>query len=70
MLHNFDEEKCGSKDESPNSMNFANEKRLTQEIPPQKNCNLEKEEISETYFDDIQMPVPIIQENMTPVGLF
>ena len=32
--HNFDEEECGSKDEPSNSMNFGNEKWLSQQIPP------------------------------------
>ena len=33
-LHNFDEEECGSKDEPSSSMNLANEKWLSQQIPP------------------------------------
>ena len=32
-VHNFDEEECGSKDEPSNSMSFANEKWLSQQIP-------------------------------------
>ena len=29
-----------------------------------------KEKISDIHFDDIKLPVPIIQQNVTPVGLF
>ena len=51
-------------------MNLVNEKWLSQQIPPKKNCNWKKEEILDTQFDDVQMSVPIIQQNVAPVGLF
>ena len=72
-LQNFDEEECRSKDKpshNSNPMNLANEKWLSQKIPPKQNCNWKKEDISDTHFDDIQMAMPIIQQNVTHVGLF
>ena len=69
-LHNVDEEECGSNDEPHNSMNLANEKWLSQQIPTRKNCNWKKEEVSDTQFGNIQMPMPSDQENMTPLDLF
>ena len=38
--------------------------------PSKEKLQPKKEEISDTYFDDIQMPVSIIQQNVTLVGLF
>ena len=34
------------------------------------NYKRKKEEISDIHFHDIQMPGSIIQQNVTPVGLF
>ena len=48
----------------------VNEKWLLQQIPPKKICIWKREEFSETHFDELQMPVLIIQQNVTPVGLF
>ena len=69
-LHNFEGEECGSKVEPSNSINFGNETWLSPQILPKKNCNGKKEEVSDTHFLNIQMPVPVVQQNVTPVGLF
>ena len=48
-------------------MNLSNEQWLSQQIPPKKSYNQKKEEILHIHFDDIQMPVPIVQQNVTPI---
>ena len=69
-LHNFEGEECGSKVEPSNSINFGNETWLSPQILPKKNCNGKKEEVSDTHFLNIQISVPVVQQNVTPVGLF